>query len=51
MNFIYFTFHFTDGTKETFYSEGYTESLKKAQKIAEERKTRIARYEIKFKEE
>lgn len=51
MNFTYFTFHFADGTKATFNFEGYTESLKKAQKIAEERNTSITGYEMMFKEE
>ena len=51
MNFTYFTFHFADGSKETFYSEGYTSSLEKAQKIAKQRNTSISGYEMKFKEE
>ena len=50
MNFIYCTFHFADGSKATFYSEGYPSGLKRGQKIAEERNTRITGYEMMVKE-
>ena len=46
MTNLYFTFHFADGSEETIYMLGYSDSLAIAQSTAAKRGTRIAGYTI-----
>ena len=46
MTNLYFTFHFVDGSEETVYMLGYSDSLKIAQQTAAKRGTKIAGYTI-----